>query len=63
MTLKKKIIPKLKKNLQGFLADESGKITKGDVLKMGMLAMGIAGVVGNANATCISSSTTNTVTF
>ena len=29
----KKIIPKFKKKLQGFLSDESGKITKEDVLK------------------------------
>jgi hypothetical protein len=38
---KKKIIPKFKKKLQGFLSDESGKITKEDVLKMGMVAMGV----------------------
>lgn len=38
---KKKIIPKFKKKLQGFLSDESGKITKEDVLKMGMIAMGV----------------------
>jgi hypothetical protein len=42
----KKIIPKFKKKLQGFLSDESGKITKEDVLKMGMIAMGIAGITG-----------------
>ena len=36
---RKKIIPKFKKKLQGFLSDESGKITKEDVLKMGMVAM------------------------
>ena len=36
---KKKIIPKFKKKLQGFLSDESGRITKEDVLKMGMIAM------------------------
>jgi hypothetical protein len=39
---KKKIVPKFKKKLQGFLSDESGKITKEDVLKMSMLAMGVA---------------------
>ncbi len=38
----KKIIPKFKKKLQGFLSDESGKISKEDVLKMGMIAMGVA---------------------
>ena len=37
----KKTIPKFKKKLQGFLSDESGKITKEDVLKMGMMAMGV----------------------
>jgi hypothetical protein len=45
MSEKKKIIPKFKKQLQGFLADESGKITKEDVLKMGMFAMGMAVMV------------------
>ena len=38
----KKIIPKIQKKLQGFLSDESGKITKEDVLKMGMVAMGFS---------------------
>jgi hypothetical protein len=42
----KKTIPKLKKKLHGFLTDESGKIAKEDVLKMGMIAMGIAGMAG-----------------
>lgn len=42
----KKTIPKFKKKLQGFLSDESGKITKEDVLKMGMVAMGVGGMVG-----------------
>lgn len=46
----KKIIPKFKKKLQGFLSDESGKITKEDVLKMSMIAMGIAGISQDANA-------------
>ncbi len=41
----KKTIPKFKKKLQGFLSDESGKITKEDVLKMGMVAMGVWGMV------------------
>ena len=31
---KKKVIPKFQKNLKGFLADESGKVTKQDVLKL-----------------------------
>jgi|GEM_PF-5078635 len=34
MSPKKKIIPKFKKKLSGFLSDESGKITKEDVLKI-----------------------------
>lgn len=46
---KKKMIPKFQKKLQGFLSDESGKITKEDVLKMGILAMGIAGTSGGIN--------------
>lgn len=41
---KKKIIPIFKKKLQGFLSDESGKITKEDVLKIGMITMGIASI-------------------
>ncbi len=40
----KKIIPKFKKKLQGFLSDESGKISKEDILKMGIVAMGVAAV-------------------
>lgn len=47
---KKKMIPKFQKKLQGFLSDESGKITKEDVLKMGILAMGIASTVNQTNA-------------
>lgn len=46
---KKKMIPKFQKKLQGFLSDESGKITKEDVLKMGIMAMGIAGTTGGIN--------------
>jgi len=30
----KKIIPKFKKKLKGFLSDEDGKVTKEDVLKL-----------------------------
>jgi hypothetical protein len=37
----KKNIPKFRKKLHGFLSDESGKITKEDVLKIGLLAMAI----------------------
>jgi hypothetical protein len=33
---KKKIFPMLKKKLQNFLADESGKITKKDALGLGI---------------------------
>ncbi len=47
---RKKIIPKFKKKLQGFLSDESGKITKEDVLKMGMIAMWIAALIPSADA-------------
>lgn len=43
----KKIIPKFQKKLQGFLSDESGKITKEDVLKMSIIAMGVAGMMGS----------------
>ena len=35
----KKMIPKIKKKFQWFLSDESGKISKEDVLKMWMMAM------------------------
>lgn len=61
----KKIIPKFQKKLQGFLSDESGKITKEDVLKIGMVAMWLAGgvAVDNANAVCTTTHTINTVTF
>lgn len=64
----KKSIPKFKKKLQGFLSDESGKITKEDVLKMGIVAMGMVGMVSTANASthgsaCNISSTPNTVSF
>ena len=45
----KKIIPKIKKKLYGFLSDEDGKITKEDVLKMGMVAMGVGGMIGWTN--------------
>lgn len=63
-----KVIPKFKKKLQGFLSDESGKITKEDVLKMSIVAMGMVGMVSNANASahgnvCNITSTTNTVSF
>jgi hypothetical protein len=34
MSKDKKIIPKFKKKLHGFLSDESGKITKEDILKV-----------------------------
>jgi hypothetical protein len=37
----KKNIPKFRKKLHGFLSDESGKITKEDVLKIGLLAMAV----------------------
>ena len=47
-----KTIPKFKKKLQGFLSDESGKITKEDVLKMGMVAMGVSGMIADVNAQC-----------
>lgn len=47
---KKKIIPKFKKKLQGFLSDESGKITKEDVLKMGIVAMGMATFIPTVDA-------------
>lgn len=50
MSETKKSIPKFKKKLQGFLSDENGKITKEDVLKMGMLAMGIAGALSAEQA-------------
>jgi hypothetical protein len=41
----KKIIPKFKKKLQGFLADESGKVSKEDILKIGIIAMGVVSMV------------------
>jgi len=46
----KKIIPKLKKKLRGFLTDESGKIAKEDVLKVSMLAMGLAVFIPTVDA-------------
>ncbi len=49
---KQKVIPKFKKKLQGFLSDESGKITKEDVLKMGIVAMGVGGMVSDVSAAC-----------
>jgi hypothetical protein len=39
MSLGNKSLPKFKKNLTGFLADESGKISKQDVLKLALGAM------------------------
>ena len=42
--IRKKIIPKFQKKLSGFLSDEAGKISKEDVLKMGIIAMGIVGI-------------------
>ena len=42
MIPQKKIIPKFQKKLSGFLSDEAGKISKEDVLKMGIIAMGLA---------------------
>ena len=60
---KKKVIPKFKKKLHGFLSDESGKITKEDVLKMGMIAMGVAGMIDSANASCSWSNTSSIVSF
>jgi hypothetical protein len=65
-TQNKKTIPKFKKKLQGFLSDESGKIAKEDVLKMGMLAMGIAGMAGvqDVEAACTwTGPSSNTVSF
>ena len=64
----KKTIPKFKKKLQGFLSDESGKITKEDVLKMSIVAMGMVSMISTANASthgsgCNTTSATNTVTF
>lgn len=64
----KKIFPKFKKQLQGFLTDESGKVTKTDVLKLGIGAMMVGGVAGDASAAthgngCNTSSNTNTVSF
>ena len=41
---REKIIPKFQKKLSGFLSDEAGKISKEDVLKMGIIAMGIVGI-------------------
>ena len=35
----RKTIPQFKKQLQGFLTDESGKVTKEDVLKLAFGAM------------------------
>ena len=50
--MKKKIFPKIKKQLQGFLADESGKISKEDVLKMSIATLGLSGFSMDANAWC-----------
>lgn len=59
MSETKKSIPKFKKKLQGFLSDENGKITKEDVLKMGMLAMGIAGALSAEQAIAWHSNTSS----
>lgn len=50
MAENKKIIPKLKKQLQWFLSDESGKITKEDVLKIALWAMMVWSMVGDVSA-------------
>ncbi len=47
---KKKIIHKFRKKLQGFLSDESGKITKEDILKITMMTMGIANILPTSDA-------------
>lgn len=46
----KKTLPKFKKKLHGFLSDESGKITKEDVLKMWIIAMWVMLPMNNAIA-------------
>jgi hypothetical protein len=42
---KKKLFPKLKKKLKGFITDESGKITKKDALGLAVGAVLLSGAV------------------
>lgn len=49
----KKIFPKVKKQLHGFLADESGKISKEDVLKISLATVALGGLIpSSADAVC-----------
>jgi hypothetical protein len=41
----KKSLPKFKKQLKGFLTDESGKVTKEDILKLALGSMMIGSMV------------------
>lgn len=59
----KKSFPKFKKQLQWFLMDESGKVTKEDVLKIALGAMMVWGIVDQVDAACSTSSTNNSVSF
>lgn len=55
MESKKKLFPKLKKKLRGFLTDESGKISKKDALGLSigaMLLMGSEEVVAAHSSLC-----------
>jgi hypothetical protein len=50
MSTPKKSLPKIKKQLRGFLTEESSKMTKMDVLKLAVGAVALIGGVNEASA-------------
>ena len=59
----KKTIPQFKKQLQGFLTDESGKVTKEDVLKLALGVMMLWSMIHDVSAICSTSSVSTSSTF